>query len=84
MTRAEMREYKDKKPIAVYPMSNWGGVEILDIIYGIDDYVVARFNFGDGDVDNRMHRYKIKYNKSGIPFFSMGGNRVRLDECMRV
>ena len=82
MTKEEMKAYKDKKPVAVYPMSNWGGIEILDIEHGIDEYVIARFNFGT--VEEKLHRIKIEYNKHGVPYFIMSGNRVRLDDCMRV
>ncbi len=73
--------YKGRKPLAVYPMSNWGGVEVLDIIYGIDDYAVVRYNFGD--VEEKVHKLKIRYD-SGSPYVRLDGNRIRFDECMRV
>ena len=81
MTRAEMEVYKDKKPIAVYPMSNWGGVEILDVQYGIEDYAIARYNFGKAE--DKVHRVKIKYSADSA-YIRLDGNQIRLDECMRV
>lgn len=82
MTKAEMEFYKDKKPIAVYSMSNWGGIEILDIIYGIDDYVVARYNFGKAE--DKVHKVKIRYGADDNTYFRLDDYRVNLDECMRV
>lgn len=81
MTKAEMEQYADKKPIAVYPMSNWGGIEILDIVYGIDDYVVARYNFGEPE--KKLHKVKINYGLNSSSF-KLDGNYVSLDNCMRV
>lgn len=77
MTRQEKEHYKDKKPVAVYPMSNWGGIEILDILYGIEDYVVARY-YG-----KTYHKVKINYNINH-PSFRIGRFTIRLDECLRM
>ena len=82
MTKQEMEKYKDKKPIAVYPMSNWGGVEILDIEYGIDDYVIWRYNCGEPE--KILHKAKIKDSGRGYQYIQLNEFRVRLDECMRV
>lgn len=79
MTKQEKEIYRHKKPIAVYCMSNWGGVEILDILYGIDDYVVARFNFGE---PQEPHRVKIRYGVK-TDTFRIGRTTIHLDECMR-
>ena len=81
MTKAEMDAYKDKKPVAVYPMGNWGGVEILDILYGADDYVICRYNYGEPE--KKLHKLKIKYGVE-TTYFILEGIKVRLDECMRV
>jgi hypothetical protein len=81
MNKQEQMEYKDKQPVAVYPMSNWGGIEILDILYGIDDSVVYRFNFGE---PQEVHRAKINYGVNHSSFRTTAGYSVRLDECMRV
>ena len=81
MTRQEMEQYKDKKPVAVYPMSNWGGVEIMDIIYGIEDYVVCRYNFGGPE--DRLHKIRIRCDDD-CAYFLLDKTKIRLDECMKV
>lgn len=80
MTREEKKAYENKRPIAVYPMTNWGGLEILDIIYGIEDYVIARYNYGE---PQELHRVKINYGVNHLSF-RIGRYTFRLDECMRV
>ena len=81
MTKEEKKAYENKRPVAVYPMSNWGGIEILDILYGIEDYVVYRFNFGE---PQELHRSKIRYGVNHSSFRTPAGYSVRLDECERV
>ena len=73
MTKKEKAKYSEKKPIAVYPLSNWGGVEILEFIYGTDDYVVARY-YGKS-----YHRVKINGNS-----FRIGRLTINLSDCMNV
>ena len=77
MNKTEKKAYESKQPIAVYTMSNWGGIEILDILYGIDDYVVARY-YGKS-----YHKVKINYGVNHSSF-RIGRLTIRLDECMRV
>lgn len=77
MNKTEKKAYESKKPVAVYSMSNWGGIEILDILYGIDDYVVARW-YGKS-----IHCVKIHYGANHASF-RIGAHTIRLDECMRV
>ena len=80
MTKKEQEMYLEKKPVAVYPMSNWGGIEILDILYGIDDKVVYRFNFGE---PKECHVAKIRHGVNHSSFKTVAGYSIRLDECMR-
>lgn len=81
MTKEERKKYENKRPVAVYPMCNLGGIEILDILYGIEDYVVYRFNFGE---PQKLHRAKIRYGVDHSSFRTLAGYSVNLDECMRV
>lgn len=81
MTKTEKKKYENEKPVAVYTMNNWGGIEILDILYGIEDYVVYRFNFGE---PQELHKAKIRYGVNHSSFRTPAGYSVRLDECMRV
>lgn len=82
MTRQEMDKYKDTKPVAVFPMDNWGGIEILAIEYGINDYVVYRENYGKPE--EKLHRALIRVAASHRSFFIYNSERVYLDQCMRV
>jgi len=79
MTKEEKKMYADMRPIAVYGMSNWGGLEILRIEYGIEDYVISRFNFGEPE--EKIHKSKINYGVNHNTF-RVGRYTIRLDECM--
>lgn len=81
MTKQEQEQYKEKKPVAVFGMTNCGGIEIMDILYGIDDYVVYRWNFG---TPTEVHKAKINYGSKHDSFRTSAGYSIRLDECMRV
>ena len=81
MTKQEIAQYQDKKPIAVYPMSNWGGIEIMDIINGIDDYVVWRYNYGSPD---KLHKTKVLINDAGHQYIRINESRIKLENFMRV
>ena len=76
------KKYENKKPIAVYTMSNFGGIAILDIIYDIDDMVIACFDFGTGY--QKIRHYKIREQKNGRPYIRKNGIYCYLDECIRV
>lgn len=80
MNKQDKDKYRDVEPIGVYGMNNWGGVEVLGIEYGIEDYVIARFNFG-GEPQN-PRRCKIRYG-SRWDSFRIGNFTVRLDMVMR-
>lgn len=81
MTKREKKEYENKRPVGVYCMSNFGGIEIMDILYGIDDYVVYRWNFG---TPTELHSAKIRHGVNHSSFRTSAGYSIRLDECMRV
>ena len=75
MTKQEKMEYNNKKVIAIYSCG-LVGLEVLDIQYGINDYIVYRYT-GDGSI----HRAKINDNYNS--FKSCIGT-VKLNECLRV
>ena len=80
MTLAE--RYGDKKAIGVYVVCNWGGLEVLDVLYGIDDKLVTCFNFGD---DRKHYRTVCVHTAAdGRPYVNRYGVRYYLDEIMRV
>lgn len=80
MTLKEM--YKDIPAVGYVGLSNWGGLEVLDVLYGIDDYLVTCFNYGDGRT--RISRNKIYTAASGRCYIRKSGRRFYLDEIMRV
>ena len=81
MTQKELQErYKDAKPIAVYADSNWGGMELLDIEHGVDDYAICRWNYGTPE--KKLHRVKINYSKS-IPFIRIDGYGISMNNFLR-
>ena len=80
MNKQERDQYKDTRPVAVYPMSNWGGLEIIAIEYGINDFVVYRENFG---LPERLHRAVVRIDKNDRSFFIYNSTRIHLDQCMK-
>jgi len=81
------KEYAETEPIGVYVMSNFGGLVVLDIKYGIDDSVVTCFDFGNGR--KNFSESKIQYTKprsekkdSRVYFIKLN-RRYYLDEIMR-
>lgn len=83
LSKEERTEYQKKEPIALYGMSNFGGIAILDTIYGIDDYIV----WYDSQIESekrKMHVSKIYYSENGGFFKPYGSMYVKLSECLRV
>ena len=78
MTKQEKEMYLNKKAIAVFPMTNHGGIEVLDVS---DEYVIYRFNFG---TPGEAHRSKIRYGINVSSFKTYAGYSIRLNDCMRV
>lgn len=72
-------EYKDKKPIATLCLSNWGGIEILDIVNS--EQVIYRFNYGE---PQKIHKAKIIYGVNVTSFKACDDLRYRLDDFIRV
>lgn len=80
MTLKEL--YKNRQAVGTYTLCNWGGLEILDIIYGLDDKAVACFNFGCGRTDIRKH--KIYTTTAGRAYIRKNGTRYYFDQIMKV
>ena len=79
MTKEEKLLYTEKKSVAYY--SGYNGVEIKEILYGIDDYVV--FVSGVWNGNSKLHKSKIHY-ESDRPYFRYGNQRIHWDECLRM
>lgn len=64
---------KDFKPIGTLCLCNHGGLAIMEVEYGFDDYVFVTDNYGDGY--KNLSRCKIYYNAKGEPYFIRNGRR---------
>ena len=81
MTSAEKAIYRGKSTVGVH--SDFGGIEIKDILYGINDYVVCvSGTMCDNEKLHIVHERKIYYGNR--PYFRLYNRRIYLDECMRV
>lgn len=70
-----------KKPCGVYCLSNFGGLAIYDIIYGINDKAVSGFDFGDGV--KHIRTTQIYYTATGA-YIKRFGIKYSLDEFIRM
>ena len=80
LNKKESREILNNyEPIGVCTLSNFGGVTIYNIEYGINDYVIYRwFN------EEILYKSKLKVNKEGESVFRIGNVWYNLNEFMRV
>ena len=72
------KKYAETEPKGVHPISNWGGLEILEFEDGMITYAIACFNFGNGRKGIRRH--EIRYDNNGRAYFNKCGVRYYLDE----
>ena len=83
LSKEERTEYQKKEPIALYGMSNFGGIAIIDILYDTDDYIV----WYDSQIESekrKIHISKIYYTSSDSYFMIYGSKRIKLSEYLRV
>ena len=75
----------DIEPIGIAAFGFYHGVEILDIIYDIDDAVIWRYA-GDCKVDKKIHRSKIYCWSNGEDWFfrTTEGLKIYGSEICRV
>ena len=80
LSKKESREILNNyEPLGVCTLSNFGGVTIYNIEYGIEDYVIYRwFN------EEILYKSKLKVNKEGESVFRIGNIWYNLNEFMRV
>ena len=72
-------QYENSQSVAYF--YGFDGIEIKDILYDIDDYVV--FAAGTLSSNPTIHKSKI-YNSDDRAYFKFHGSRIYLDDCMRV
>ena len=67
------------EPMGICTLSNFGGVTIYNIEYGINDYVIYRwFN------EEILYKSKLKVNKEGESVFRIGNTWYNLNEFIKV
>lgn len=74
------REICETRPTIAY-YSGLGGIEIKEILYGIDEYVYAVLGAWCGQ--KTYHKVKVKYDSKGNPYFRLHGYKILLAECIR-
>ena len=80
LSKKESREILNNyEPMGICTLSNFGGVTIYNIEYGIEDYVIYKwFN------EEILYKSKLKVNKEGESVFRIGNVWYNLNEFMRV
>lgn len=66
--------------IAYY--SGYNGLEVKNIEYGIDDYLLCVSGAWIGKP--KAHRLKIYYKNNGSAYVILNGHKIPLDECIRI
>lgn len=83
LSKEERLNYQKKEAVSVYGISNFGGIAIIDIIYGIEDYIV----WYDSQIESekrKIYASKIYYSENGAYFKPYGSMYVKLSECLRI
>lgn len=78
MKKAEKTKYLSMLTIAYF--SGYGGIEIKEIVYGIEDYAV--YVAGAWTNNKTVHRSKIYFYGDDI-FFKYHGAKISLNDCIR-
>lgn len=78
MKKAEKKAILDAACIAYY--SGFGGIEIKEIQYGIEDYII--YTAGAWTSQKTAHKSKVYYNSEN-PFFRYHNYKISLSDCIR-
>ena len=78
--KKESREILNNyEPMGICTLSNFGGITIYNIEYGIEDYIIYKwFN------EERLYKSKLKVNKDGDYVFRIGNVWYNLNEFIKV
>lgn len=74
-----MKDYRDMPTVGYW--SAYGGVEVKEIEYGIEDY--AKVVAGTMSCTPTSHRLKIYYDAKE-PYIKLHGRRFKFSECIFV
>jgi hypothetical protein len=77
------KEYCRTNPAIAYASRN-AGLEIHGIEYGINDYIYAVSGAWIQSKAQSYHRARIDYTAAGRAYFRIFGNRVYLDELIKM
>ena len=72
--------YRDAAPVGVYPMNNFGGLAILDIID--DETAVCAWSYEEKY--EAIRRHQIFYTYTGRAYIRKAGRRYYFDQIMRI
>ena len=80
LSKKESREILNNyEPMGICTLSNFGGVTIYNIEYGMEDYIIYKwFN------EERLYKSKLKVNKDGDYVFRIGNVWYNLNEFIKV
>ncbi len=80
LSKKESREILNNyEPLGICTLSNFGGITIYNIEYGIEDYIIYRWYN-----EEILYKSKLKVNKEGESVFRIGNIWYNLNEFMRV
>lgn len=79
MTKRENEHYKEMRTVGYW--SAWGGVELKEIQYGIEDYAIVVANSFLGGSVSKAHRVRIHYEDRS--YIKLEGHTYYFDECIR-
>ena len=80
LSKKESREILNNyEPMGICTLSNFGGVTIYNIEYGIEDYIIYRWYN-----EEILYKSKLKVNKEGESVFRIGNTWYNLNEFIKV
>lgn len=71
----------DFVPAGIYGVCNHGGIAIMEILHGIDDYVIVCDNYGDGY--KNITKNLIKFDRKNRPYFNRYRQKYYLSEFIK-
>jgi hypothetical protein len=71
--------YRNAAPVGVYPLNNFGGLAVLDIING--ETAVCAWSYGQGY--DGIRRHQIFYTYTGRAYIRKAGRRFYMDQILR-
>ena len=80
LSKKESREILNNyEPMGICTLSNFGGISIYNIEYGIEDYIIYKWYN-----EEILYKSKLKVNKEGESVFRIGNIWYNLNEFIKV